>query len=220
MSTILRTCDYCKEQIIINTMGIKGVAFLRNKFYHTSCLVELANQRISKAKHAEYWDYALEYTAECEAEAKKRISYRANQDGLNDWILEHYNVVKPPERIWSTIADLGNGKYHHRKCKPVDIETLFQAWKWGQKKLNEINQENKRKKTGPTDDNQRVIYDLSIIISHIPDYLSYKAKKEVAANEIKNTTVTHEVDISKIGQRSKKIKMILAIFLTIFILSR
>lgn len=190
---ILRKCGGCSDVIEISRNNITDILYHKNKYYHSKCFCEIAEKR-SKTKRstAVEWQTALDNLWELEADTKKMLEAAWTKDDLNEWLLNHYNITTVPTRFWQIVADIGNGAYKGKRCKPVTMETLFGAWKWGQKKLDSISRSNKMNHKGPASDDARIMYDLSIIISKVPNYLSHKSKmKMLQAEERKETAKTH-----------------------------
>ena len=190
---ILRKCGGCSDTIEINRNSITDVLYHKNKYYHSKCFCDIAEKR-SKAKRntAVEWQTALDNIWELEADTKKMLESYWIKDDLNEWLLGHYNITTVPPRFWQVLADLEHGEYRGKKCKSVTMETLFGAWKWGQRKLDSIARNNKINHKGPVSDDARVMYDCSIIISKIPNYLSHKSKmKMLQAEEKRETQKTH-----------------------------
>jgi hypothetical protein len=182
--TILRKCGGCSDAIEINRDNVVNILYYKNKYYHSKCFCEIAEKR-SKAKRntAVEWQTALGNLLELEADTKKMLEAAWVKDDLNEWLLNHYNITSVPTRFWQIVADLGNGMYKGKRCKPVSMETLLGAWKWGQRKLNKINVNNKAKNNWKMDDSQRILYDLAIIVSKVPLYLLKKIEKEATERE-------------------------------------
>lgn len=202
---ITRKCAKCKGDIEINRNNITNVLQFQGKYYHYDCFEEFATQRAeSKRGNPEQWKEALENIWELEAETKKMLEHFWAKDDLNVHLLNNYNITMIPTRFWQVIADLESGTYKGKRCKPVSINTLCGCWKWGQRKLNEINQYNKSNNKGPKDDNARLMYDLAVLVGKVPNYLAYKEKQKAARNEMARTAVSHDdIDMSKIGQGKK-----------------
>ena len=206
---ILRKCGGCSETIEINRNGITDVLYHKNKYYHSQCFCEIAEKR-SKTKRstAVEWQAALDNLRELEADTKKMLESAWVKDDLNEWLLNHYNIISIPSRFWQILADLERGVCKGKKCKPVTMETLLGTWKWGQKKLDSISRSNKMNHKGPSSDDARVMYDLSIIISKVPNYLSHKSKMQMLqAEEKRDSAKTH---INYDTCRKIKLKMVVA----------
>lgn len=180
-----RKCNACKQSIKIHRDNVEGVVHHKNFYYHTVCFCELAEHKakLKSGKPAE-WQSALEHIEDLEREAKELITRNSARparrtDCLNDYLIAQYNVsAVPNSSFWMAVNELENGFYKGRRCKKVPVETLLEAWKWGQRKLDEINKKNKIHHRGPQDDSSRILYDFAILVTKIPNYLAYKAKQE------------------------------------------
>lgn len=178
-----RQCYICKQEIQIDVNNITGIARLKGYYYHTDCLKEHANKMVAKKTHAGKWDYAIEHIDLCEAEAKDILSTELSKDKLDAHIKDHYNILEPPKAFWDKVADLKNGLRKGRTCKPIPTSLFADAWIWSQRNLDIINRNNKVNKRGPKNDSERLNYDFSIVLSHIPDYLNYLKKQELEEAE-------------------------------------
>ena len=181
---ILRKCKACPKPIEIDINNINNVVFYKTSYYHKTCFCDLATKR-AESKKGKYidWQYALDNLLELETDAKNRLEYPFIKDSFNEYLLKNYNVVAVPDRLWEVAATLEKGMYKRKKCKPVPIKVLYEAWQWGQQKLNKINAQNKMSHNGPTNDEERILYDLAILVRKIPNYFEYKAK--TAENEVR-----------------------------------
>jgi hypothetical protein len=206
-NTITRKCAKCKKAIEIDVDDIKDVIYFNKLYYHKDCFVNMAQQKAaSKRGKPQMWQDALRNVVKLESETKRMLEHFVARDELNVHLLNNYNITMIPTRFWQIIADLELGKYKGKHCKPVDIRVLCGCWKWGQRKLNEISQYNTSHNKGPTDDNARLMYDLTILIGKIPNYLAYKEKQKAAENEMATTVALNDdIDMSKIGQ-GKQVK--------------
>lgn len=190
---VTRKCHECQQDIPVDKKNITGIVYYKNYYYHMDCFCKLAEEK-SKGDRGkpQEWKNALDNIAELERKTKvlltSRIAHRGATDDLNDYLLSQYNVVEIGSRFWQVISDLGNGFYKGKRCKKVSADTILGAWKWGQHKLNEINKQNKMNHKGPENDEQRIPYDLAILVRKIPNYLAYKAKQDAFQAEIKMQT--------------------------------
>lgn len=189
--TTKRKCKKCGKEIIIKRDDINGVIYYGNYYYHTDCLVDCANEKLqNKRSVTKKWQSVLDDIPQLELTTKemlrKQMFMIRDTDNLNNYLLEKYNLTTIDTRFWQIVRELGNGFYRQKRCKKVDVDTLYEAWKWGQHKLDEINRFNKTNNRGPSSNEARLMYDLSIIVKKIPNYLEHKAKLEAAAAEEKS----------------------------------
>lgn len=195
-----RKCACCKNAINIDKNNVKDVLQFQNKYYHSECFKNMATEKAaSKRSKPQVWKDALERMWELETETKNVLEYTFARDELHFWLLENYNITTTPSWFWTIVADLHNGIYKGKRCKPVPIRTLCECWKWGQQKLNEINQNNKSHNKGPASDNERLRYDLAILVLRVPQFLAYKEKQKAAEIERQREMKENiKVDYSKI----------------------
>lgn len=192
---MVRKCAACPDPIEIDRNHTSNVVFYKKKYYHSNCFCDIATKRSqAKIKSASEWKEALDNLWELEAETENMLKSSLTKDELNDWLLSHYDVAVVPSRFWQVAADLERGVYKGKKCKPVLMETLLGAWKWGQRKLDEIARSNKANHKGPQNDEARLVYDLAILIGHISDYTKY-------INGIKSAEIERE------NKRKEEIKV-------------
>lgn len=204
---ITRKCAKCKGVIEIDVDDIDNTIYFNKLYYHKDCFIDMAQQKAaSKRGKPQMWQGALDNIWELEAETKRMLESYAAKDELNEWLLNNYDIIDVPTRFWQVVSELSVGKYKGKKCKPLDIKTLCECWKWGQNKLNEINQYNKSHNKGPSDDNARLMYDLTILVGKVPQFLAYKEKQKAAEVEMTTSVALNDdIDMSKIGQ-GKQVK--------------
>ena len=153
----------------------------------------------SKRGKPEQWQEALDNLWQLEADTKKMLEKYFAKEELNEYLLSNYDICMVPAYFWQLVADLENGKYKSKKCKPIEMRQLLSMWKWGQKNLNQIAVNNKTNRSGPTNDSDRIKYDLAILLNHTEDYKKYKAK--IDAEDIERKIYKKEnvkVDYNKI----------------------
>lgn len=178
---IKRKCATCKNEIEIDRNNIHNVV-IYNGFHHKQCLIDYATAslqkpRCSKAK----WTQVLENIDEYEKCAIENLGHGRPTDKLNDWLIDHYNLVATPsDRFWSTVRELGNGLYRNKKCKAIGIDDLTDAWKWAQHNLDKIAIQNKSMNK-PIEGEARLYYDLAIILKKYNIFLKWKDRQKAAA---------------------------------------
>lgn len=176
-NVITRKCAHCKGVIEIDRSNLSNVIQFQKKYYHYECFEELATKKaMLKTGKPKMWQEALDNIWVLEDETKKMLEQFVAKDDLNTWLLNNYDIVTVPSYFWQLVADLERGIYKRKKCKPVKTFDLYECWKWGQRKLNEINIGNRMNHKGPNNDSERLCYDLAILITKYPLFLKHKAK--------------------------------------------
>lgn len=201
-----RKCGTCGQDIVVDRHNLDNIAFYQNRYHHVGCLADKANKGIASGKRVAIWEKLLNRIPELQEEAKKNLGHGLIRDEFNEYLLNHYDIISVPNRFWQIIEDIGNGNYRKNKCRPTDIDRIFQTWKWGQSNLDKIASNNKIKNKGPKNDDERLNYDLAIVLKHVPQYLAYEAKNKAVVAEIKNTSAFEDIDLSRIGQKKTEKK--------------
>ena len=130
--------------------------------------------------------------------------HRMVQDEFNDYLLAHYDVEAVSNWFWNIVMDVENGNYKRKKCKPIDIDTIFQTWKWGQHHLDKIAAKNRANNKGPKNDNERLNYDLAIVIGHVGDYKKHiTSTKEEAARVEEHIEKQNKINYEELYKQSK-----------------
>lgn len=172
---VTRKCACCKNVIEIHKNNVKNVIQFQDKYYHSECFVKMASEKAaSKRGKPQMWQDALSRISELEADAKNILEHFFARDDLNVWLLENYDIVTVPSYFWQLVADLERGEYKNKRCKPISITMLYHMWCWGQKHLNKIAANNKTNHKGPKNDNDRLRYDLAVLMSHTEDFKKHQ----------------------------------------------
>lgn len=203
---IERKCAKCKEKIQIGLNNIDDVIYYKKSYYHKECFIEKANKSASTNRStAKEWQSALDNFSDIEKETKEVLRQSIGRDMLNDWLLKHYDIDVVPSYFWQLVADLRNGKYKSKRCKPIYTDTLAAMWKWGQVNLDKVYANNKNKRQGPNSDTDRLNYDLAVLLSHANDYKKYVTRTKEEASEIATRVEkANKFDYEKIYKESKK----------------
>lgn len=204
---MIRKCGACPKPIEIDKEHTSNIVYYKNKYYHSSCFCDIATKRSqSKIKSASEWKEALDNLWELEAETDKMLKSSIAKDELNEWLLSHYDIAVVPARFWQIAADLERGVYKGKKCRPVSMDMLLGMWKWGQKKLDEIAANNRANRNGPSNGDDRIRYDLAILLSHTNDYIKYqnrvKTEREEQEKIIKSIRAHGAIDYTSLGRQT------------------
>lgn len=177
---MFRKCAQCGELIEFDVNSICGIIRYDEKFYHTSCFNTLCNTKlISKRCKKTKWEQALHNISAMETSTITSLKDAIYKDELNIYLLSNYNIIEVPKRFMMIVNELSTGKYKGKMCRPVKADLLLNAWKWGQSNLDKIDQYNKNNNKGPTNDSDRLFYDLAILIKKIPNYIKQLQEEQI-----------------------------------------
>ena len=200
-----RKCADCGKNISIKDKNNLGhILRYRNKFYHTSCFIALAESRVAKNNsYSASWQDALNNIDALIEDARKAITVKVKTDPLNDYLLINYDVGTLSPRFWSMVADIGNGIYKHKRCKPVNCDMLLDMWQHYQRDLNSTNTWNKSHGKN-IEGESRIIYDLAILMGKYGEYTKMKSREAVRAAEAQKEVQQPKEKINYNGILSNK----------------
>ena len=200
-----RRCGACDEAVTIDVNDIKDVVYFKGSYYHKSCFEKLATKKASNKRCSKDWKAALDDgMRQIEADAKYMINYCYGRDLLYGHLLGNYDICSISAYCETTINKVLTGTYKG-KSKPIPYRDFAECWVAMQSELDKIYANNKRLGKSMTGD-QRINYDLAIVVRKVPEYLAGKEKKKTAAIEFARNTIHEEVDMSRIGQQKKEVK--------------
>lgn len=200
---IARKCFECKQEIEIDLNNIHDVVWCASKYYHKDCFIKKAEDIIAnKGRSIKLWRERLQNVVEYEEQAKEKLQgqKQAPSDHLNDWILEHYDIISTAKfnNFWRSVTELEQGKYRKKRCKKVSTELLHEAWVWAQSELDKIATYN-RSVNKIIEGEARLNYDLTIVVKMLPEFLKHKSKMQaLTAETCKSMETKTKIDYSKL----------------------
>ena len=202
--TITRKCACCKGVIEIDVNDIRDVVYYDKKFYHKECFIEAATKKAANKRSSLGWKNALDDDLrQVTKDAIYNINYCYGRDLLFEHLLKNYDVYSISSYANMLISDVVNGKYKG-KSRPIPYIDFAHCWIEGQRTLDKINAENKQLGKKMNGD-QRIIYDLAVVVNKFPKWKSAKLRLENERQRIVQEASFEEVDMSRIGQ-TKQVK--------------
>lgn len=176
---IKRVCDHCKAPVIINKNNLNEAIYYGNKTYHSSCFIELCNDRIKSRnkKISAKWNDILLNISEIKQLSYEHFTDIVVKDEIYQFILDNYNLTIVPSTVWHKLNSIYKGNY---KGMSIGIPPahLLDMWKRKIEWLNKIARKNKLKGV-LIDGDKRIIYDLSILINKYDDYCKWLNKQKL-----------------------------------------
>lgn len=187
---IHRKCGCCGEDFYISNKSIEDAIYYDKKTYHSSCFINICNKR-SKMKRADVsqkWTWVLNNLEHIREESFRHLNLAITKEGVFDFIKDTYDITIIPTTVWQKLGNIYNGTF---KGMSVGIppEHLLDMWKRKIDMLNGIANRNSTKGITMNTD-QRINYDLSILVNKYDSYLKWlekqkvlEAEKEIEKNE-------------------------------------
>lgn len=180
---IRRKCGYCGEDFCISNDNIDDAIYYDKKTYHSSCFINICNKR-SKMKRediSQKWNWVLNNMESVKNESFQHLSLVITKENIFDFIKDAYDITIIPTTVWQKLDNIYNGTF---KGMSVGIppEHLLDMWKRKMDMLNGIANRNSTKHIKMNID-QRINYDLSILINKYDSYLKWLEKQKILAAE-------------------------------------
>lgn len=198
IKNITRKCYLCKKKIDIETEN--NFILYNNKFCHINCFIQnKTNLKRNK--------WSIE---RCNSEIQKLIPI--TQSYIKPLIKKHqlylylsdvYNVTVFSKRFYEKIESIVHGSYKNI-TKPIPAEDLLDMWQRKQKYLDKINIRNQcigKKIIGE----QRINYDLAILLSKYDSYLAWKKEKQIKQREIqqRNESINSQINYDNVWNKTE-----------------
>lgn len=187
---IRRKCGGCGEDFYISNDNIDNAIYYDKKTYHSSCFINICNKR-SKMKRedvSQKWNWILKNIESIKRDSTQHLSLAITKENIFDFIKDAYDITIIPTNVWQKLGNIYSGTF---KGMSVGIppEHLLDMWKRKMDMLNGIASRNSTKGITMNID-QRISYDLSILINKYDSYLKWlekqkilEAEKEIEKNE-------------------------------------
>lgn len=202
--TITRKCQDCKKEIVVDRDNIDGIIFFKKYYYHEDCFRALATKRASQSRSSPDWKKALDDNLiHLKKETMDALNYWIGRDDLFTHLLDNYNINSVSSYVSKTVDQIIQGTYKG-KSNPIPYRDFATCWIESQKGLDKIAMKNERIGKKMTGD-QRINYDMAIMVRRYPEWKKEKAKIEQNKKEVISSVVFDELDMSRIGQ-GKQIK--------------
>ncbi len=187
---IKRKCSCCGENFYINNENIEEAIYYDKKTYHSRCFINICNKR-SKMKRediSQKWTWVLNNLEHIREESFKHLSLAIIKECVFDFIKNAYDVTIIPSTVWQKLGSIYNGTFKGMSFG-IPPEHLLDMWKRKINMLNGIADRNSTKGVTMNVD-QRINYDLSILVNKYDSYLKWlekqkilEAEKEIEKNE-------------------------------------
>lgn len=201
---VTRKCACCKGEIEIDVDDVRDVVYFDKLYYHKSCFEQLVAQKAANKRCSPKWKAMLGMgLKQLEKDAEQIVSSRYGHDKLFDHMLFHYDIYTISTYTQKLMDNVVNGQYKG-KSKPISYRDFADCWVDMQPDLDSIYKNNQRLGKNMTSD-QRINYDLAVVVRTYPEWKKRKIRAEAAKKEAIRSAVFDEIDMSKIGQ-GKQVK--------------
>ena len=199
-----RKCQKCKNKIVFDVDDFSQVIRFEKSFYHYDCFIDLCNTRVSQSNAHPKWKKALDSIDKIKKETDVFIKgiVGSPRDQLYRFILESYNVTTVSSFIFQRLQGLYDGSYIGTS-RPIPPEDLLDMWKQKMQSgyLDRLRAKNIVKGRDMTVD-QKISYDLTVLINKYDDYLRWKEKSKIIEQDVNNSEkdVIQPINLDKLSK--------------------
>lgn len=193
----LSKCPNKKEKINLETDNFILIRNKnRNEIYHPECWCKRVISYRDKSKRLSE-EQAIELMPKMIEDSKRQMSNYFQEikkkDDLFRFLAKNYGAMSFSSWFYIKFNDVFNGTRKGLFCV-IPPEHLLEMWRRQMQTLNKIYTNNVSKGKSMTPE-QRVLYDLTILVNHYDDFLHFKEQQQAINNE--NNKYKQEEDLSK-----------------------
>lgn len=196
--SIKRKCGCCGEYLYINKNNIDKAIYYDKKTYHSDCFINLCKKRSTSKRIniSEKWKWNFNHIEIIKNDTYSHFIESIEKDEVFQFIKEAYDLTIIPTTVWQKLNNIYNGTF---KGMSVGIppSDLLDMWKRKIDMLNGIAKKNESRGIHMQPD-QRLNYDLSILINKYDSYLRWKEKQRILEVE-KESDKTQNIVNRSIG---------------------
>ena len=187
---IKRKCSCCGEDFYISKDNIDDAIYYDKKTYHSSCFINICNKRSQMKREdvSQKWTWVLNHLDSIKQESYEHLKLAVVKENVFNFIKDTYDITIIPTTVWQKLSNIYNGTFKGMTYG-IPPEHLLDMWERKIDMLNGIaNRNNTKGRTMNVD--QRINYDLSVLVNKYDSYLKWlekqkilEAEKEIEKNE-------------------------------------
>ena len=187
---IKRKCSCCGEDFYISKDNIDDAIYYDKKTYHSSCFINICNKRSQMKREdvSQKWTWVLNHLDSIKQESYEHLKLAVAKENVFNFIKDAYDITIIPTTVWQKLSNIYNGTFKGMTYG-IPPEHLLDMWERKIDMLNGIaNRNNTKGRTMNVD--QRINYDLSVLVNKYDSYLKWlekqkilEAEKEIEKNE-------------------------------------
>lgn len=180
---IKRKCGCCGESFYISKNNIDSAIYYDKKTYHSSCFINMCQRRseMKRVDVSQKWTWVLNHLETIKNETYSHLFDAIEKEEIFNFIKDTYDITVIPTTVWQKLNNIYAGTF---KGMSVGIQPshLLDMWKRKIDMLNGIANKNEIKGIHMQPD-QRLNYDLSILVNKYDSYLKWLEKQKIIEAE-------------------------------------
>lgn len=202
---IKRKCSCCGDYFYISNKNINDAIYYDKKTYHSSCFINMCKKRalMKNEKVSRKWKWVLNHLESIKQKSYEHLQVAVVKEDVFNFIKDAYDVTIIPTTVWEKLGNIYNGTFKGMSFG-IPPEHLLDMWKRKIDMLNGIASTNVQKGKCVNVD-QRIIYDLSVLVNKYDGYLKWKEKQKIIEAE-KGLEKSENIIGKSVGYISNKIE--------------
>ena len=180
---IKRKCSCCGEDFYISKDNIDDAIYYDKKTYHSSCFINICNKRSQMKREdvSQKWTWVLNHLDSIKQESYEHLKLAVIKEDVFNFIKDAYDITIIPTTVWQKLSNIYNGTFKGMTYG-IPPEHLLDMWERKIDMLNGIaNRNNTKGRTMNVD--QRINYDLSVLVNKYDSYLKWLEKQKILETE-------------------------------------
>ena len=203
---IKRKCSCCGEDFYISKDNIDDAIYYDKKTYHSSCFINICNKRSQMKREdvSQKWTWVLNHLDSIKQESYEHLKLAVIKEDVFNFIKDAYDITIIPTTVWQKLSNIYNGTFKGMTYG-IPPEHLLDMWERKIDMLNGIaNRNNTKGRTMNVD--QRINYDLSVLVNKYDSYLKWLEKQKIleAEKEIEKNENIVSKTIGYVTQKTEK----------------
>ena len=203
---IKRKCSCCGEDFYISKDNIDDAIYYDKKTYHSSCFINICNKRSQMKREdvSQKWTWVLNHLDSIKQESYEHLKLAVIKEDVFNFIKDAYDITIIPTTVWQKLSNIYNGTFKGMTYG-IPPEHLLDMWERKIDMLNGIaNRNNTKGRTMNVD--QRINYDLSVLVNKYDSYLKWLEKQKIleAEKEIEKNENSVGKTIGYVVQKAEK----------------
>lgn len=197
---IKRKCGHCGETFYISKNNLDDAVYYDKKTYHSSCFINICNKR-SEMKNeniSQKWIWVSNNIDSIKVDSQLHLTQSIEKEEVFNFIKDAYDISIVPTTIWQKLGNIYSGTFKGM-TNGIPVGHLLDMWRRKIDMLNGIANKNLLKGIYMQPD-QRLNYDLSILVNKYDSYLKWLEKQKIIEAE-KSVEMTRNLVSQSIGYR-------------------
>lgn len=193
--SIQRKCGCCGEPITITENNINDAIYYDKKTYHRDCFINMCKKRstMKRKEVAQKWNSVLNNLNQIQSASNKSLYASIVKKKVICFIAENYDLTVISSKIYQRLNDIYNGSFKNM-IHGIPPDHLLDMWKKKMSMLNQIALNNMSKGKF-IDSENRVVYDLAILVNKYDSYKKWLERQKVI--EAENNALNEEDIVNK-----------------------